>query len=219
MTDRDIVIDLRDRLKAAAACARPVSTHELRRIFLLSARAHFAHPDNFGELAEELACYTFDPDNPAGGKLKVELINSSDPSRPEAADGVYVGISDRTFNKIGMGNAANPNTRKPDGATRTSVMQAVYTLTGRVVARNSGVADLLADSLCDFWYSMSEEFKYCLDLMSFDPVSVSAPARSRKEPNENFVREVKFSMGASYGVSVRIESHRIKKFALELPVE
>jgi hypothetical protein len=78
---------------------------------------------------------------------------------------------------------------------------------------------LAADCTASFFIGIKQSLKDQLNLSSFEPISISPPALIEKSPERFFRVDVTFALAFNYNVLVNIESHRLKKFAIEFVSE
>ena len=200
-------------------CRPRVDSAYLRKTFLLLLRSHFSYRDNLGTLEDELGCLLYNPETPEQATLHVELLHSFAPGKRSAWPGVFVGFKGTTFSKISMDNQAQEPGKGYDGSTATRVMLRDSTLVVKCVGRSADQAGLLGDSVCDFLFAVSGDLKDALGLVSFVPAGISEPRLVEPAPETHYACDVTYKMLLPYEVSVSFESHRIKKFAIDLRLD
>jgi hypothetical protein len=203
-------------LKTLAACLNskePINGSNLRTAFLLLTRAHFSDSKNYGYLEEQLKCFKYAPGQP-DGTLAVDLSQEYDANKFSKRPAIFVGL-DQAFK---FSNISNDQTqaRSADNSV-TTMGYIVHTILSIIhVTETVDQAVLLADSAASFFIGISEPIKNNLNLLTFIPATISPPALIEKGQERAFRVDVSFSLSFNYVVNANIESHRLKKFALEL---
>jgi hypothetical protein len=87
------------------------------------------------------------------------------------------------------------------------------------VFESADQALLAADCTASFFVGIKESLRNKLNLSSFEPISISPPALIEKSPERFFRVDATFGISYNYSVLVNIESHRLKKFAIEFAPE
>lgn len=207
----------KNELKSLHECLNePLNGSNLRTLFLLLTRVHYSDPKNYGYLEEQLKCFWYDSDK-MKATLQVELSQEYDLNKDNRRPAVYVGL-DRPFEfkKIDIGHkqsSLDDNSASNLGNVVTTSVALIH------VAETMDQALLLADSSASFLIGIGEVLRQKLNLASFEAVSISPPAMLEPAPERFFRVDVIFGLSFSYSVRANIESHRLKKFAMEFIAE
>lgn len=196
--------------------SEPLNGSNLRTIFLLLTRAHYSDSKNFGYLEEQLKCMVWDADH-SKSPLEIDPSYQYDINRDNRKPGIYVGVDQPSqFSKIDL------NSRQGNLADNSGFFsgQLLRTSVGFIhVFESPDQALLAADCTASFFVGIKESLRNKLNLSSFEPISISAPALIEKAPERFFRVDVTFGISFNYSVLVNIESHRLKKFAIEFEPE
>ncbi len=191
----------------------PLNGSNLRTLFLLLTRAHYSDSKNYGYLEPQLQCLKYS-DDPNEQTLFVELSQEYSYDKGIRRPAVYVGFDQpMQFKKIDLKH--NQQNQEDNGASDLGFL-VTATLSLIHVAASQDTALLMADSSSSFFIGIRDPLKKRLGLMSFDPVSISPPAMIDRAPERYFRVDCMFNLTFNYVVQANIESHRLKKFALEL---
>ncbi len=204
-------------LRQLDACWKePLNGSNLRTTFLLLTRAHFSDPKNYGYLEKKLSCFVYDTDA-AASTLSVELSQEYDVNKASKRPAVFVGL-DQAFQFAKVSNdMKHSNFEDNSGESRGFIVNTALSIIH--VAETIDQALLLADSSASFYIGITDAIKGQLELMSFMPATISPPALIEKGQERGFRVDVTFSLSFNYVVNANIESHRLKKFAIELAAE
>lgn len=188
-------------------CRKGASPHSLRKIFHTLTRIHFSSPDNYGDLKDELACLVYDPD-PNVSTLDILLTDlPRSEGSPEAA--VIVSVKETTFKQLSMGDFAGDH---PDGAGQDMVREASTKIFWRCRHPDPDVSQLMAQSLLDFLTMTKTSMAEKIGLTSMQLLGVSEPKFYNKPPNSVYESYVMSDVSYLYSLSVREESHVLKRF-------
>lgn len=190
----------------------PLNGSNLRTVFLLLARAHFSSAKNYGYLEPQLSCAVWDAD-PFKASLAVELSQEYERAKNQNTPAVYVGFDQPfSFKKIDLSDNTEDHA---DNSGRVMGVLTTATLSIIHVAPTMDQALLLADSSTSFFLGTRDSVASRLNLIAFDPISISPPAMIDKGPERNFRVDATFGLTFNYVINANIESHRLKKFAME----
>jgi hypothetical protein len=192
--------------------SEPLNGSNLRTIFLLMTRAHYSDSKNFGYLEEQLKCAVWSAEH-SKSALEIDPSYQYDINRDNRKPGIYVGVDQPCqFSKIDL---AARQGNIPDNSGFFSG-QLVRTAVSFIhVFESADQALLAADCTASFFVGIKESLRNKLNLSSFEPISISPPALVEKTPERFFRVDVTFGISFNYSVLVNIESHRLKKFAIE----
>lgn len=192
----------------------PLTLSGLRRIFLLLVRAHYGDPDNFGNLKSSLQCLTYDPENPGTSPLTIELGSIVGSKLAAGRPAIYVDYpGDLKWVKSGIGNVAGHSFDNSETNLSWGVVAPI------VISHVSDSIDLslnMAESTAGLVLGLSQHLIETLNLSSLEAEGLNFP-----KPNPNAVEryyrvDLSLRVRYNFNMSVNLESHRLKKFALEL---
>lgn len=192
--------------------SEPLNSSNLRTIFLLLTRAHYSDAKNFGYLEEQLKCVVWDADH-SKSVLEIDPTYQYDLNRDSRKPGIYVGVDRPSeFSKIDL-NSRQGNLPDNSGFFSGQLLRTAVSFIH--VFESPDQALLAADCTTSFFVGVKESLRNKLNLSSFEPISISAPVLIEKTPERFFRVDATFGIAFNYSVLVNIESHRLKKFAIE----
>jgi hypothetical protein len=196
---------------AGNACRTKPTLRQLRRLFLLSLRGHFAHPGNLAG-GEVDPCLAYDPDA-AENPLAIELMHTFDPKGSNKVPGLFVGLNVKRFEKVGMGNFAGTNA---DTSVVYRAMVAHGKLTVMSLARDEDQASALAEESVEFLFAWAPLIMSSTAIGLFDPEDVGDVTQVGKTPDRSYSVTAGFKLQWTLSSRISIESHRLKKIAFDL---
>jgi hypothetical protein len=192
--------------------SEPLNGSNLRTTFLLLTRAHYSDSKNFGYLEEQLKCMVWDPDH-SRSPLEIDPSYQYDINRDNRKPGIYVGVDQPfQFSKIDL---SSRQSSIPDNSGFFSGQLVRSAVSFIHVFESPDQALLAADCTTSFFVGIKDSLRNKLNLSSFEPISMTAPALIEKAPERFFRVDSTFGISFNYSVLVNIESHRLKKFAIE----
>jgi hypothetical protein len=192
--------------------SEPLNGSNLRTIFLLLTRAHYSDSKNFGYLEEQLKCMVWTSEH-SKSALEIDPSYQYDINRDNRKPGIYVGIDQPLqFSKIDI-NSRQGNIPDNSGFFSGQLLRSAVSFIH--VFESADQAALAADCTTSFFIGIKESLRNKLNLSSFEPISISPPALIEKNPERFFRVDCLFGISFNYSVLVNIESHRLKKFAIE----
>jgi len=192
--------------------SEPLNGSNLRTIFLLMTRAHYSDSKNFGYLEEQLKCAVWNSDH-SKSALEIDPSYQYDINRDNRKPGIYVGVDQPCqFSKVDLA-ARQGNIPDNSGFFSGQLLRTAVSFIH--VFESADQALLAADCTASFFVGIKESLRNKLNLSSFEPISISPPALIEKAPERFFRVDVIFGISFNYSVLVNIESHRLKKFAIE----
>lgn len=201
-----------DRLALFNCLKEPLNSSNLRTTFLLLTRAHYSDPKNYGYLQDLLKCVVWSKEH-LPGTIEIEDTYNYDSNRDNRRPGIYVGADQPAkFSKIDLQSkqiVLDDNSGHDTGHIFQTGVNFIH------VFESADQALLAADCTSSFFIGIKEMLQERLGLVSFEPLSVSPPAIIEKAPERFFRVDVIFGLSFIYNVRVNIESHRLKKFAIE----
>lgn len=196
--------------------SEPLNGSNLRTIFLLLTRAHYSDSKNFGYLEAQLKCMVWDSDH-SKSAIEIDPTYQYDINRDNRKPGIYVGVDQPfQFSKIDL-NARQGNIQDNSGFFSGQIARSAVSFVH--VFESPDQAVLAADCTTSFFVGVKESLRNKLNLSSFEPISISPPALIEKSPERFFRVDSTFGIAFNYSVLVNIESHRLKKFAIEFAPE
>ncbi len=155
----------------------------------------------------------WDPEH-SKSSLEIDPSFQYDMNRDNRKPGIYVGIDQPcTFSKIDL-NSKQGTIPDNSGFFSGQLMRTAVSFIH--VFESADQALLAADCTASFFVGIKDSLRNRLNLSSFEPISISAPALIEKTPERFFRVDVTFGLSFNYSVLVNIESHRLKKIAIEL---
>jgi len=196
--------------------SEPLNGSNLRTIFLLMTRAHYSDSKNFGYLEEQLKCMVWSSEH-SKSALEIDPSYQYDINRDNRKPGIYVGVDQPCqFSKVDI-NSRQGNIPDNSGFFSGQLLRTAISFIH--VFESADQALLAADCTASFFVGVKESLRNKLNLSSFEPISISPPALIEKTPERFFRVDVTFGIAFNYSVLVNIESHRLKKFAIEFTPE
>ena len=196
--------------------SEPLNGSNLRTIFLLLTRAHYSDSKNFGYLEEQLKCAVWSSEH-SKSALEIDPSYQYDINRDNRKPGIYVGVDQPSqFSKVDL-NSRQGNIPDNSGFFSGQLLRTAISFIH--VFESADQALLAADCTASFFVGIKESLRNKLNLSSFEPISISPPALVEKTPERFFRVDATFGISYNYSVLVNIESHRLKKFAIEFTPE
>lgn len=193
---------------------QPLTLTNLRAIILLTLRTHYADSGNFGDQTEALKCLTYDPDTPDASSLGIDLGSVLSVKNPGTRPGIYVDFDGKTvWKKKALNNSAGWS---DDNSTQNFVW---LVETNIIVSHLSDSIDLsltMAESSTSLFLGLRPHLMKTLNLSLFEVQALSFPKPPEKDIERYFRVDLILSFTFGFHMSVNVESHRLKKFALEL---
>ena len=195
--------------------SEPLTIVNLRSIITLLTRAHYSDPANFGILEEELECLALDPEA-EDNDLNILLDFIPDKKKPSPRPAIWINFERCQFDKKAIDNKAGGS----EDNSRTEYVKiedVSFTLTH--VHDSVDIALMMAETTCDFFAGIRPHLMGKLGLSFFEVENIIKPRQSERAPERYYEVDVGLRMMFSFVMSANIESHRLKKFALELQGE
>lgn len=192
---------------------KPFTVSGLRRIFLLLMRFHFSDSNNYGDLREILKTMVW-TDTEETTAMDVELMGVFNPSVLIRRPAVYVGFRNMKFSKKVIADYAGQSV---DTATRYLVKAVDTQLVVRSVAADEDMVSAMSDTVLAFLFGM-RDMLFCKlqpQLMAMDIAEMTDPEIVEKSPERRFQCDVLTSLSFNYMINTNLESHPVKKVALE----
>lgn len=193
---------------------QPLTLTNLRAVVLLLLRTHFSDPDNFGTTKEELKCLTYDPDKVKESTLGIELGSVFDPKNPGPRPGIYVDFDGKaSWDKKVLNNSAGSS---EDNSVSNYVWLVKTNIIISHLADSIDLALTMAESSASLFLGLRPHLMQTLDIASMEVTSLNFPKPPAKDIERYFQVDLSISFIFNFHMSVNLESHRLKKFALEL---
>jgi hypothetical protein len=193
---------------------QPLTLTNLRAVILLMLRTHYGDSGNFGDQYEALKCLVYDPDAPDASTLGIELGSVLSVKNPGPRPGIYVDFDGKTvWKKKVLNNSAGWS---EDNSTQNF---AWLVETNIIVSHLSDSIDLsltMAESSTSLFLGLRTHLMKTLNIASFEVQALSFPKPPEKDIERYYRVDLILAFTFSFHMSVNLESHRLKKFALEL---
>ena len=200
-------------LTQLASCLQePLTLVNLRAIMLLLVQAHYSDPANFGLFEDELECLASNPEDPKR-KLAILLDHVADAKNPSPVPAIWVNYEECRLDKKVINNLSESS---EDNSRTTYLKQQQVKFMITHVHSSVDIAITMAESTADFFSGVRPHLMSTLRLGSFEVDYISKPRLMERSPERNFEVDVALTLVFSYATSVNIESHRLKKFSLEI---
>lgn len=196
-------------------CARTgLSTVQLRRLFTLLMEDHFGNPENYIDYAEDLKCLKYDPDDPKGSTLVIGPSHTDGTTSSDPSSGVFVSVKQLLLDKIAMGNKLAD---LPDFSGYVQVKKARAHVMIAHRHQDSDVAMLMAESSMTYLEGLRPfVYKVVPGLLGYDVVEVGEVQQDRERPQERYRCNLSVKVEYQMLITSFEESHRLKKFGLEV---
>lgn len=196
--------------------SQPLTLVNLRALVLLLTRAHFSDPDNFGIFKDQLSCMCFDEDCQENPSITIKLDYIPDLKDPSPRPAIWVSFEQCAFDKKMINNLASWS---EDNSYLTQTKQQAVRFALTCVADSVDIALMMAETCSDFFSGIRRHLMETLNIAYIEVDEISQPRLRDKEPEQYFEVDVMLTMMFSFVMTANIESHRLKKFALELESE
>lgn len=192
----------------------PITPSKLRRFFLLMLRGHWSDPGNYGpDLQQTLSCLYWHPDGPPSGSLGVELQGAKDVTTLQNM--LWVTLGNFQARQVAFGHRG---TLATDNATQTYVMPCTAQLLINHDAPSIDQAFDMAWSTFCFLLGFHESILDALggEGAGFKVELVGEPRLSEPLPKDRFRVDVGASLSLNVAVVTTLESHKLKRVALNI---
>jgi len=178
----------------------------------------FVYSDSsaYGRYSDEFACLENDTEGGAG-TLDVALNMIYDLTAEKGyKPAVWIGFTDLKFKK-GVVDHSHSYTEDMSGVVR--VYEASCNLVVHNVMPTHDGAAALGSITFEALAGLMEDIKDKLGLRGFDMAAINLPREVQKSPQEYFTVDVIAAIQFDYVITTTTESHRLKKFVLELSTD
>lgn len=190
---------------------RPVTLSSLRTLLALLVKFHFSDGDNFGLYKEELECLT--TQEGSKGPVYFGVEHAFDPKNPSPRPAVWTTMEESKLNKVSIDNRAYRHADN-SGAGYTKLQDVLFVFTS--VHDQPEIALMMSESISDFFMGVRPHLMQTMNLSMLEVQSISKIRPINKVPERHFEVDVRLQVMFSSTISVNIESHRLKKFALDI---
>lgn len=193
---------------------RPLDVINMRRIFLLLMRLHYSDAANYGDYSQDLSGMTWDESEKS--PMLIDLLYLYNWDRPSPRPAVYVGFKDYVFKPSGINSEAGSN---EDGSQTYQTKIVTTRLVLRHVAPGGDLAQLMAENSISFLEGVRPMLLSRLrhsGLMKLDANVIGEPVLREKSPDRHFTVDAAGELAFNFVITTNLESHRIKKFAMQL---
>ena len=190
---------------------RPLSSVTLRRVFTSLLRVHWSDADNFGDFKEMLGCLTYS-DNIRESSLTIQPTFVFDERETtEHIPGIFIGMSVDYKKSViddfgGMG---------PDNSDTYNTVLATANIRFTHAHRSADLALSMAENTTGFLLGLREHIMKRLGLSEMTVLGLSDANRLRSDAQRFFGVDLAMRVTFNLGVTVNLESHRLKKFGQE----
>lgn len=206
MTKNNFLLDLNCCLQA------PLTLTNLRAVLTLLVRSHYSSPKNFGLFENELACLAIDPDAQTN-TLTVGLDFVPNINNPSPRPAIWINFMGATFDKNVIDNFVKYS-EDNSGSTYARLQKVSYDI---VHTHDSvDIALMMAETTADFFMGMRPHLMNTLGLSFLEVSKISKPTQPERSPDKHYEVGISLDIVYNHVVSTNIESHRLKKFAIEL---
>lgn len=193
----------------------PLNSVNLRRFFLMLFRAHWLDSDNHGTLKEHLSCMRYD-DNPKEKTMDIELAHVYDKAKGNSRPAIYVGFDGFGLKSSGIGDVIG---HALDNSSRIESKKAETLMRVGHISESADMALMMAESNATLLQGIHKDIMASMDILKVDVQGWSDPVLMEKAPDRNFQVDLTCAVSFNFMVEINIESHRIKKFALQLEAQ
>lgn len=192
---------------------RPLSSVTLRRIFTSLLKVHWSDSRNFGEFEDALGCLTYSDNTPETMLTIAPTHAFYDQATTQTLPGIFVGMG-IDYRKSGLDDFAGYSADRSD-TYRTVAATAKVAITH--VHRQPDLALSMAECTTGFLLGIKDYLKERLGVSEITLLGLSDVNRLQQFDTAKFFG-VDLAMRVTFnlGVTVNLESHRLKKFAAEL---
>lgn len=195
-----------------ACMDKPPTAMKFRRVIMLLLRGHYASKENYGTGYEHLGCYEWS-EGPAS-TLYVGLAGQYDDRNPDNFPGIYVSVRSLSFARESIGDKAGMS---QDFSTTVLSRAATLTLDVLHVAGELNDAYDLAEMSAGVLTALGTPFALKSGARSFEVLGISEPQKETPSPDRHYAVAMTVKISYTSSVSRSVESHRIRRIAMELP--
>lgn len=192
----------------------PITPSKLRRFFLLMLRGHWSDPGNYGpDLQDSLRCLKWTPEGPPVGTLGIELQGAKEAVTLQNM--IWATVGNFQARQVVFGHRG---TLSEDNATQTYVMPCTAQLLINHDAPSIDQAFDMAWSTFCFLLGFQESILDALggEGAGFKVELVGEPRMQEIRPKDRFRVDVGAALSLNVAVVTTLESHRLKRVALNL---
>ena len=191
---------------------RPLSSVTLRRIYTSLLRVHWGDAGNYGDFQDLLGCLVYD-DDPKTGTLSIQPTYVYDEREStEHIPGIFIGMA-IGYKKSVVNDFAGYG---PDMSDTYNTVLATAQFRFTHAHRQPDLALSMAENTTGFLLGIREEMMRRLALSEMTLTGISDVNRLRGDTPRFFGVDLAMQVTFNLGVTVNMESHRLKKFAAEL---
>jgi hypothetical protein len=189
----------------------------LRKLFTSALQVHWENPEHHLNTigSADLGCLQFSADTAAGvlpsDTLTVAPLFTYDETRP--FQGVYVGVGDMQLQKVAIDSYGGHNA---DNSSHTNTTVGSASITFKHIHSSPDTVTLMASSTQVFLHALREHLKGAPDFLSMDSAVFSTAKQIEKSSERYFEVDLVWQLRFNYRVAISLESHRLKKYAMDL---
>jgi hypothetical protein len=191
---------------------KPPTAMKFRRIVMLLLRGHYSSKENYPDGYEHLGCYEWSDSR--SSTLHVGLSGMFDDKKPDNYPGVYVVARSVEFSREAIGDKAGMSN---DMGTTFLSRGATLTLDVMHVAGEINDAYDLAEMSAAVLTALGAPFALKSGARSFEVLGISEPKKETPSPDRHYAVAMTVKISYTQSVSRSVESHRIRRIAMELP--
>lgn len=191
---------------------RPLSSVTLRRIFTSLLRVHWSDKGNYGDFRDMLGCleYSDDPKTSTLSILPTHVYEED--KNTEQIPGIFLGMT-LDYRKLALNDFAGHG---PDKSDTYNTIHATANIRITHAHRHADIAMSMAECTTGFLLGMREELMRKLGWDEMTVLGMADANRLRPDTERFFGVDLALRVTFNLGVTVNLESHRLKKFAEEL---
>ena len=192
---------------------RPLDGTVLRKVFLLLMRLHYSDPEHYGDFKDAIGGFVY-ADEEDKRTLDIDLSFAFDREKAYVRPSIFVGFN--TGFKLNKLVVDNDGGNSADMSRTTEVARMDTGLSIIHIAPDAEAVGSMSLMTSLFLMGIRQSLMCKLRLQSFDGTGITETKLISKAPLRYFVAETQFSMSYINALHVNLESHRIKKFALQM---
>lgn len=187
----------------------------LRNVLLRATRALFAKPENYGDLADKLQAFKWDPNDEKGSSLQIELDWNFDPHKIGNRQSIFVGIDDIDFHTDFIDHRSDIS---EDRSRITYTQSATTKAQIRAVSPLPDEPLYLTTVASAYFLAMRPQIMNHFNLTRYDMARLSKTTLVKNTGEALKLYESMLSINLAFNFSIvsSLEGVRIKAFTLDL---
>jgi len=197
-------------IKDLVACAdAPLTTTSIVHAFTALLQAHYSHTSNYGSMFAHMKCIKWGDD----GNIAITAKDVIDGAGTDSFPGIFVGRGAIKLAKTGFSDS---HSMSQDTARTTIAKFTSLALEVTHVHKRADIAYDLAELTATTLMALSTIMRDRLGLSMVDVTDVTKPTKLKASPNAMYQSTVVVALHYTWAANINIESHRIKKFTLDM---